>query len=110
MTRRARVEEHLARCERCRTELDELMWLRGLLDLVPGEVFEERWACAGFVRIHRSHLVAVKQIDELRVHAGAMTVRIGSETLTVSRRHARQVRELLVRNARPERPQRPDMG
>ena len=73
----------------------------GFLVRIPISILERRWAPAGFVRIHRSHLVAVKHIEELRVDAGQMSVRIGGETLTVSRRHARQVRELLVRNARP---------
>ena len=73
----------------------------GFLVRIPISILERRWAQAGFVRVHRSHLVAVKHIEELRVDAGQMSVRIGGETLTVSRRHARQVRELLVRNARP---------
>jgi two-component system response regulator LytT len=73
----------------------------GFLVRVPISILERRWAPAGFVRIHRSHLVAVKHIEELRVDAGQMSVRVGGEALTVSRRHARQVRELLVRNARP---------
>lgn len=67
----------------------------------PISALEENWSPLGFVRIHRSHLVAVRYIEELRVDGGQMTVRVGGETLTVSRRHAREVRELLVRNARP---------
>jgi DNA-binding LytR/AlgR family response regulator len=62
---------------------------------------EESWSAAGFVRIHRSHLVALRHIEELRLEGGQMTVRVGTSTLTVSRRHARQVRDLLVRNAKP---------
>lgn len=73
----------------------------GFLVRIAISVLERRWAQAGFVRIHRSHLVAVKHVDELRVEAGQMSVRVGGEALTVSRRHSRQVRELLVRNARP---------
>src|SRR4051812_46512575 len=53
---------------------------------VPLAVLEERWAAAGFVRIHRSHLVALHHIDELRVESGRCTVRLGEETLQVSRR------------------------
>ena len=64
------------------------------------QVDEEQWARAGFVRIHRSHIVSLKHIEELRVDAGQMSVRVGSNELTVSRRHARQVRDLLVRRAR----------
>lgn len=73
----------------------------GFLVRIPISALERQWAPAGFVRIHRSHLVAVKHVEELRVDAGQMSVRVGGETLTVSRRHSRQVRELLVRNARP---------
>jgi DNA-binding LytR/AlgR family response regulator len=70
---------------------------------VPLAVLEERWAAAGFVRIHRSHLVALHHIDELRVESGRCTVRLGSETLQVSRRHTRELRDMLVRRARPGR-------
>ncbi|GLF92783.1 LytR/AlgR family response regulator transcription factor [Streptomyces yaizuensis] len=67
---------------------------------IPLSTLEERWAARGFVRIHRSHLVAIARIDELRLDAGATTVRVGSAELAVSRRHARQLRELLMRHAR----------
>ncbi|MGW3627903.1 LytR/AlgR family response regulator transcription factor [Streptomyces sp. NPDC000880] len=67
---------------------------------IPLSTLEERWASRGFVRIHRSHLVSLARIDELRLDAGATTVRVGSAELAVSRRHARQLRELLMRHAR----------
>jgi DNA-binding LytR/AlgR family response regulator len=70
---------------------------------VPLTTLEERWAGAGFVRIHRSHLVALHHIDEMRVDAGRCTVRIGDDVLQVSRRHARELRDMLVRRARPGR-------
>ncbi|GAA4760543.1 MULTISPECIES: LytTR family DNA-binding domain-containing protein [Streptomyces] len=63
---------------------------------IPLSTLEERWASRGFVRIHRSHLVALARIDELRLDAGATTVRVGSAELAVSRRHARQLRDLLM--------------
>ncbi|QDY80245.1 LytR/AlgR family response regulator transcription factor [Streptomyces qinzhouensis] len=66
---------------------------------VPLSALEERWAVHGFVRIHRSHLVALARIDELRLDAGATTVRVGTAELAVSRRHARQLRDLLMRHA-----------
>ncbi|WP_149179662.1 LytTR family DNA-binding domain-containing protein [Streptomyces sp. TRM49041] len=65
---------------------------------IPLSTLEERWAARGFVRIHRRHLVALGRIDELRLDGGATTVRVGSAELSVSRRHARQLRELLMRN------------
>ncbi|MEU2155258.1 LytTR family DNA-binding domain-containing protein [Streptomyces sp. NPDC019396] len=67
---------------------------------IPLSALEERWAARGFVRIHRSHLVALSRIDELRLDAGATTVRVGTAELPVSRRHARQLRDLLMRHAR----------
>jgi DNA-binding LytR/AlgR family response regulator len=60
-------------------------------------VLEERWADAGFVRIHRSTLVALAHIDEIRSVDGHYTVRIGADELPVSRRHSRELRERLVR-------------
>ncbi|MFI8100676.1 LytR/AlgR family response regulator transcription factor [Streptomyces sp. NPDC086023] len=67
---------------------------------IPLSTLEERWAARGFVRIHRRHLVALARIDELRVDAGATTVRVGAAELAVSRRHARELRDLLMRRAR----------
>lgn len=66
---------------------------------------EERWASAGFVRVHRSHLVAVKHIDELHIDSGRCVVRIGESEIPVSRRHTRELRDLLVRRARRGRPE-----
>jgi DNA-binding LytR/AlgR family response regulator len=71
---------------------------------VPLTVLEEDWAVAGFVRIHRSHLVALHHIDEMRVDSGRWTVRLGEDVLQVSRRHTRELRDMLVRRARPAAP------
>ncbi|MFI1395743.1 LytR/AlgR family response regulator transcription factor [Streptomyces sp. NPDC020681] len=71
---------------------------------IPLSTLEERWASRGFVRIHRSHLVALARIDELRLEAGTTTVRVGAAELAVSRRHARQLRDLLMRHDPDERP------
>jgi DNA-binding LytR/AlgR family response regulator len=70
---------------------------------VPLTTLEDRWAGAGFVRIHRSHLVAMHHIDEMRVESGRCTVRLGDDVLQVSRRHTRELRDKLVRRARPGR-------
>ncbi|MEV6680021.1 LytTR family DNA-binding domain-containing protein [Streptomyces erythrochromogenes] len=66
---------------------------------IPLSTLEERWAARGFVRIHRRHLVALARIDELRLDSGTTTVRVGSAELQVSRRHARELRDLLMRHA-----------
>lgn len=68
---------------------------------IPLSTLEERWASRGFVRIHRSHLVALGRIDELRLDAGATSVRVGAAELAVSRRHARQLRDLLMQPRNP---------
>jgi DNA-binding LytR/AlgR family response regulator len=66
---------------------------------IPLTTLEERWADAGFVRIHRSTLVALQHVDEIRVDGGRCSVRLGDRTLQVSRRHTRDLRERLVRAA-----------
>jgi DNA-binding LytR/AlgR family response regulator len=68
---------------------------------VPLTQLELDWADAGFVRIHRSILIATAFVDAVRVDGGRCTVVIGAQELQVSRRHTRELRDLLVRNARP---------
>jgi DNA-binding LytR/AlgR family response regulator len=68
---------------------------------VPMATLEEEWSDAGFVRIHRSHLVALAHVSEVRTDGGRVTVVVDGEELTVSRRHTRELRDLLVRRARP---------
>ena len=67
---------------------------------VPLATLEQQWAAAGFVRIHRSHLVALPHVDEMRVESGRWSVRLGDVLLPVSRRHSRDLRDVLVRRAR----------
>ncbi|MCW5251117.1 MULTISPECIES: LytR/AlgR family response regulator transcription factor [unclassified Streptomyces] len=64
---------------------------------VPLSTLEERWRARGFVRIHRRHLVALRHIGELRLDTGSVSVLVGAEELQVSRRHARELRDLLMR-------------
>ncbi|BFO19535.1 LytTR family DNA-binding domain-containing protein [Streptomyces sp. KM77-8] len=64
---------------------------------IPLSTLEERWRSRGFVRIHRRHLVALRHIGELRLDAGTVSVLVGAEELQVSRRHARELRDLLMR-------------
>ncbi len=70
---------------------------------VAMSTLEERWASAGFVRVHRSYLVATAHIGELRVEAGGgHAVVVGGTALPVSRRHSRELKDRLVRRARRE--------
>ncbi|MCF6508624.1 response regulator transcription factor [Blastococcus sp. MG754426] len=68
---------------------------------VPLTTLEESWKDAGFVRIHRSLLVALQHVEEVRMDGGRCTVVVGGSELVVSRRHTRELRDLLVRRARP---------
>jgi len=66
----------------------------------PLATLEEEWADAGFVRIHRSLLVSLAHVREVRTDSGRCTVVVGRPPveLVVSRRHTRELRELLLRN------------
>ncbi len=63
----------------------------------PMTALEEEWAPAGFVRIHRSLLVNLAHVDEVRVVSGRVSVVVGGTELGVSRRHSRELRDLLTR-------------
>ena len=63
---------------------------------VPLTSLEQRWTAAGFVRIHRSTLVALAYVDELRVESGRCSLRVAGTDLPVSRRHTRAVRDRLA--------------
>lgn len=67
---------------------------------VPLSTLEEQWADAGFHRIHRSLLVSLGHVAEIRTDQGRTTVVVGSTELPVSRRHTRGLRDVLVRRAR----------
>jgi len=71
---------------------------------IPLAQLESQWAQAGFVRIHRSLLVALPYVSELRVDAGRCSVVVEGAELPVSRRHTRSLRELLVGAQRKETP------
>jgi DNA-binding LytR/AlgR family response regulator len=71
---------------------------------IPLTTLEERWAGAGFVRIHRSTLVALPHVDEVTVDSGRWAVRLGERILRVSRRHTRDLRDRVVRSTREPRP------
>lgn len=64
---------------------------------IPLSVLEEQWREHGFVRIHRSTLVALPHVDEVRMDHGRCAVVIGTTVLQVSRRHTKALRDLLLR-------------
>ncbi|HET8605313.1 MAG TPA: LytTR family DNA-binding domain-containing protein [Marmoricola sp.] len=65
---------------------------------LPLSTLEERWGDAGFLRIHRSLLVSLAHVDEVRVDQGRCSVVVGGTELQVSRRHTPLLRELLRRS------------
>ena len=62
----------------------------------------ERWADAGFVRIHRSFLVQLRLIAELRLTNSGYVVTVDGAELPVSRRHTRELKDKLVRAAKQD--------
>jgi DNA-binding LytR/AlgR family response regulator len=61
---------------------------------------EERWADFGFVRVHRSYLVSLSHIDEVRIEPGrGYVIRIGERVLPVSRRLSANLRARLFTHA-----------
>jgi DNA-binding LytR/AlgR family response regulator len=67
---------------------------------IPLATLAERWADAGFVRIHRSYLVQLRVITELRLSGGGYVVSVDGRELPVSRRHTRDLKDRLVRAAK----------
>lgn len=72
----------------------------GHLLRVPMAQLEEQWAAHGFVRVHRSYLVALRAVREIVTEGTRTTVRLNGCALPVSRRHSRELRDRLVRGAR----------
>jgi DNA-binding LytR/AlgR family response regulator len=69
---------------------------------VPISLLEEKWSDHGFARIHRSFLVALRDIRELRTSEGHTVVGVTDYDLPVSRRHSKELRDRLVRQTRRE--------
>lgn len=71
---------------------------------MPISTLEENWREAGFVRVHRRYLVALRHLTELRVRpGGGYVLQVAERELPVSRRHARELRDLLARSPSPRR-------
>jgi DNA-binding LytR/AlgR family response regulator len=72
---------------------------------IPISRLEEHWAPHQYVRVHRSFLLALPSVAELRSDAsGGLLAHTDAGDVPVSRRHARELRELLLDAAagRPE--------
>jgi DNA-binding LytR/AlgR family response regulator len=77
---------------------------------VPLATLAQRWAEAGFVRIHRSYLVQLGRITELRLTGSRYVVVVDGAELPVSRRHTRDLKDKLVRAAKQDLHRRPGDG
>ena len=70
---------------------------------IPIGTLADDWAEAGFTRIHRSHVVNLGHVREVRVNGGrcSILVPVGDDLveLVVARRHTRPLRELLHERA-----------
>lgn len=62
---------------------------------IPLNDLERQWADAGFLRTHRSYLISMDQVRQVRIGAGKASVLVGDAELPVSRRHLPTVREKL---------------
>ena len=73
----------------------------------PLTVLEQEWEPAGFVRVHRSYLVALNRIVELRAVDGGYRIAVSGRPtagdLPVSRRHLRVLKQRLLAGRRPGR-------
>jgi len=67
---------------------------------IPISRLEEHWRHAGFSRVHRSYLLAVPAVRELRSDlSGGLLAHTDVGDVPVSRRHARELREHLLEAA-----------
>jgi DNA-binding LytR/AlgR family response regulator len=67
---------------------------------MPISSLEDAWRDAGFVRVHRRYLIAIRHVTELRTRpGGGYDLVVAGQELPVSRRHARELRDRLSRGA-----------
>ena len=69
----------------------------GHLVRIPISRLEEHWRGVGYVRVHRSYLLAVHAVQELRSDvSGGLLAHTDVGDVPVSRRHARELRDRLL--------------
>jgi DNA-binding LytR/AlgR family response regulator len=62
---------------------------------VPLADLEQQWADAGFIRTHRSYLIALNHVSHMKLAAASPSVTVAGAELPISRRHLPSVREKL---------------
>lgn len=65
---------------------------------VPLSELAEQWQSLGFLRVHRSYLVAMTHVQQVRLGKGSASVSVGSAQLPVSRSHLPALRERMAAN------------
>ncbi|MET8451688.1 LytTR family DNA-binding domain-containing protein [Streptomyces sp. NPDC005209] len=71
---------------------------------MPLSALERGWSQAGFLRVHRGYLLALRAVEDLRTDAvGQLVAHTAGGDVPVSRRHARQLKEQLFAAARDGR-------
>ncbi|MFE5670686.1 LytR/AlgR family response regulator transcription factor [Agromyces sp. NPDC056523] len=91
MIRRDDIRYVQAQGDYARLHTDEASYLVR----VPMSDLERQWADAGFVRVHRSYLVALPHVTRVRLGTDRPTVVVGQAELPVSRRLLPALRERL---------------
>ncbi|WP_353814611.1 LytR/AlgR family response regulator transcription factor [Agromyces sp. SYSU T00266] len=91
MIRRDDVRYVQAQGDYARLHTDEASYLVR----VPMSDLERQWADAGFVRVHRSYLVALPHVTRVRLGGDRPTIVVGQAELPVSRRLLPGLRERL---------------
>lgn len=65
---------------------------------VPLSELEQQWAAHGFLRIHRSYLIALRHLAHVRLGKGGPSVEIAGAQIPISRRHLPTLRERMSAN------------
>jgi two-component system, LytTR family, response regulator LytT len=64
---------------------------------MPISTLEQVWSSLGFLRVHRSYLVSVEKVRELRTDDGGTTIIVGNLEVPVSRTYARDLKQRLLK-------------
>ncbi len=70
----------------------------------PISVLESAWSAHGFVRVHRSYLVAIDHVRELRTDDSGTVLAVGALEIPVSRTYSRDLKQRLLSAGRQSRP------
>jgi DNA-binding LytR/AlgR family response regulator len=74
---------------------------RSYLVRLPISQIETAWASAGFLRVHRSFIVAIGSVRELRTDDAGSTILVGNLEVPVSRTYARDLKQRLLQRGQP---------